>query len=427
MKNFLRFNRKNVATALCAFLCALLVAVSFGLLGGTKGRIADAQTSGTMSDANTIRLDELTLSDYATRQDGKVFNGAVLDKLYDALTGNYSTTATSHKTIADVKNSLGSSRAYGDSGRQVQLDPYKDAKDLYDLNNNKNIVLDFGGDEWTVTFLTTDANGDLIATLWLTDLYKDETTGNTVFTKMGWATSTTGAGNGGNQTSTYPGDMYSTSQARVETLNAGGMIATGASAAGSHAQSVNNHWAKFTMTNTQLAGSAKANQSLTDYITKPNDVMYQHYENWQYQWHTVSSNSSTYPLHNEALNTWNGTTGTSTAVTSQGWYSNFNYTGNALYDDWGNDYLWLPSLSETGRISYSSIDGAIGLWRTTYSKTANTGQTTHTPANNPNTNWQSVANNTEYAWLRTGDNSGAYAAGCLSGSGSNNYAYPSRV
>ncbi|MDE6001141.1 MAG: hypothetical protein K2G96_02325, partial [Clostridia bacterium] len=215
MKNFLRFNRKNVATALCAFLCALLVAVSFGLLGGTKGRIADAQTSGTMSDANTIRLDELTLSDYATRQDGKVFNGAVLDKLYDALTGNYSTTATSHKTIADVKNSLGSSRAYGDSGRQVQLDPYKDAKDLYDLNNNKNIVLDFGGDEWTVTFLTTDANGDLIATLWLTDLYKDETTGNTVFTKMGWATSTTGAGKGGNQTSTYPGDMYSTSQARV--------------------------------------------------------------------------------------------------------------------------------------------------------------------------------------------------------------------
>ncbi|MDE6597715.1 MAG: hypothetical protein K2K60_03660, partial [Clostridia bacterium] len=423
--------RKAIVTGLGAFLCALLVALSFGLLGSTKGRMADAQTQAAL--ANDIQLGELTLSDYSTRQDGKVFNGVVLDKLYNALlagTGN-----SGQKTIADFNSVLTGDRYYGSVG----LPMYRSAKDLYDANGNKNIVVKFGGYEWTVTFLTRTGEGQasdhIIATLWLTDLLKD-TAGNPIYTSMGWATTSASnnANNGGNQNTPYPGDMYSTSKARVETLNAGGLIASAPGSSGTQvAQNPSHMLAKFTMPSAQ--------GSLTNYIVQPNDVKYQHYENWQQQWAVISGNSGTYPLHNEALDNWNGTPGTSTAVAGS-WYNNFNYTGktagsngytaDTAYDAWGKDYVWLPSLSETGRIAVSGIQGAIGFWETTYSTSQNTGQTTHTASGynngshdgtNPNVNWQNVQDNTNYAWLRTGKDTHAYRAHYLSGSGGAYIAY----
>ncbi|MDE6597562.1 MAG: hypothetical protein K2K60_02875, partial [Clostridia bacterium] len=386
--------------------------------------MADAQTSSQISQ--DLQLGELTLSDYTTRSDGKVFNGVVLDKLYNALlagTGN-----SGQKTIADFNGVLTSTINYG----SVALPMYRDAYDLYQANNNKNIVLKFGGYEWTVTFLTRTGEGStsdhVIATLWLTDLLKTSS-GNPVYTSNGWANSA----NGGNQTTLYPGDLYSTSQARVEALNAGGVVATSGNSANTVQQNPNHQLAKFTM--------PSATGSLTDYIVKPNDVKYQHYENWVQQW-TISNGSGGYPLHNEALNEWNGNTNTATAANGAAWCSNYDYTGKTVangyttdtaYDAWGNDYVWLPSVSETGSvISTSGSIGAIGFWKTTYNVNQNTRQPAHTSngytnGSNDGTNISTniaVAGNTNYAWLRTGFSSIAHYRYYLAGNGSYGVAYP---
>lgn len=349
---------KNVLTAVLAVLCAALLCVGVTLAVGVNG----GKSASAATFTNNVTVGELTNNGYdttdATKKD---FNGKNLSKLFALLIGNTTDSGATYddvykKIYGDGSVTVSTSGAktyaksyvkYGNSSAYIPA--YRSAKQIHDDLANQNIVVNFGGQEWTVTFVTADQNGDLVATLWL----KDRLGGNSWINYTGahgWANTT----NGGNQTSPYPGDMYTTSEVRVKTLNNGGQIATnGSTVGGAVAQDPSHILANFTMDKTTTVGGA----SLTDYLVQPKNLDYQYVESFAYHY-TEAGTSYTYNIHNEALyspthldSNGNAVNGNSTTVYGS-WYSNFNYTagpaqntnsGKTNYSDWGNDYVWLPS------------------------------------------------------------------------------------
>ena len=439
---------KNVLTAVLAVLCAALLCVGVTLAVGVNG----GKSASAATFTNNVTVGELTNNGYdttdATKKD---FNGKNLSKLFALLIGNTTDSGATYddvykKIYGDGSVTVSTSGAktyaksyvkYGNSSAYIPA--YRSAKQIHDDLANQNIVVNFGGQEWTVTFVTADQNGDLVATLWL----KDRLGGSSWINYTGahgWANTT----NGGNQTSPYPGDMYTTSEVRVKTLNNGGQIATnGSTVGGAVAQDPSHILANFTMDKTTTVGGA----SLTDYLVQPKNLDYQYVESFAYHY-TEAGTSYGYNIHNEALyspthldSNGNTVNGNSTTVYGS-WYTNFNYTagpaqntnsGKTNYSDWGNDYVWLPSLSETGCVAYgSSVAACTGIWGTV-SKTGGSIVTTGQCASSGTvtapaiTNWQTVADNTDgYTWLRSGVNAAAYYAQYLSASGAFYGAFPAR-
>ncbi len=256
--------------------------------------------------SGAVDVGDILLEGYADRADGKVFNGESMAALYEKLTG---------KTGAEI----------GDVDALGTLT----AKQIRAKNSNKDIVLTMDGQKWTVTHLTKDTSGNTIATLW-------QATGSTMHTWNPWYDAAT--------TYAYPSDMYSTSFVRADALNSGGngYVATkGATTLTKVAQKADHKYARLTMP------SVKG--SLTNFIVKPSAVAYQETEN-----HAVGGTigNQGWTLPNEAYGTPSGTIK---------WYNNngrnMDYSGKSGYADWKDDYIWLPSLTETG------VDGAVnGIW-----------------------------------------------------------------
>ncbi|MDE6411216.1 MAG: hypothetical protein K2L02_01585, partial [Clostridia bacterium] len=217
------------------------------------------------------------------------------------------------------------------------------------------ITLKFGGFDWTVVYATTNTTagtntkaGDLIVTLWLND---------TLSTASQWNKYTSTAYTGNNY---YPSNMYSTSFIRVSTLNAGGdngEYAAGTGGAATYATSTtarggtngtvslatrkNNQFAKFTLSNNVLGTG-----SLTQFLTMPKNVKYQEKENFVWSYDGIYD---IYLCPNEA---W-GTPDTSLKHTKGNKLGGWNTAGSAVkdkpaYNEWTNDYLWLPSATEMG-------------------------------------------------------------------------------
>ena len=90
-----------------------------------------------------VDVGDILLEGYADRADGKVFDGDAMAALYEKLTG---------KTGAEI----------GDVDALGTLT----AKQIRAKNGNKDIVLAMDGQQWTVTHLTKDNSGNVIATLW---------------------------------------------------------------------------------------------------------------------------------------------------------------------------------------------------------------------------------------------------------------------
>ncbi|MDE7264820.1 MAG: hypothetical protein K2N52_00910, partial [Clostridia bacterium] len=196
----------------------------------------------------------------------------------------------------------------------------------------------------------------------------------------------------------------------------------------SSAERLSNVLAPFTLDNTALASSAYANKSLINYIATPSQLEYTYWLSWPY---ASGSNASTAYLLNEALTspmklptTVGKSTTTFYGAASNGavngyWWNQgvLNYATSTAnhYNDWGADYVWLPSLSETG---YSAADG---LWAT--GKTT-TGQIKF---NNENTSDSATLAgttvSTERVWLRSGDDLDPSNAQILSSSGTDVSAY----
>ncbi len=273
----------------------------------------------------------------------KHFTGENLSKLYAAITGN------ANATIANVDAMLSRSGQITSSDIRA--------------TGGKDIAVKFGDLEWTVTHLTKDTSGNTIATLWLASS-ADTHQWNT------WSAN--------NTTITYPSDVYGTSYIRSHGLNIGNdyVASNGAESLTPSPQSASHEYAKFTMQSVK--------DSLTDFIVKPSAVEYQSNQN-QNVGGTIGG-LDWWTLPNEAYGTPSGTVK---------WYSSGNVNMGTLpsktgYDAWKDDYIWLPSLTETGRNESIS-----GIWAL---------------SNNQRSNSTS-------SWLRSGSYTFASAAYCLVSTG----------
>ncbi len=239
----------------------------------------------------------------------KAFNATNFNKLlsYISSNGTISGVNTNEQTAADIRG-----YTYGDK------DP------------NKSVVVTIGNYKWQVVYLTRTGNttGDRIATLLMVNNDGIATYGN--------SSSYYGPNDFING---YPTGMYGTSHIRAVTLNNGGYYiniyknsdnpnsATTASKSSSH---------KYALYTVESNG-------LTNYLVQPQEVWYQTEAQL-----TGSNNPTNYTLNNESLST----------TINTGWYgSSYTYQGKNYYTEWGDDYLWLPSISEAG-----TADSELGIW-----------------------------------------------------------------
>ncbi len=233
--------------------------------------------------------------------------------------------------------------------------------DFRTANGGNNIVVEFGGLKWNAVYLTTSKTGDVILDLWRSSDglqgYNGLTQKNqATFSSDGW-----GANNDESEgTDKYPANMYSTSLIRVDKLNAGGNIAINKNDVTPHEQDLANQYARFTMKGDEN-GLVNGKLSLTEYIATPAQVSYQEDEFNEATAQQVYYTKYYYP--NEAY-------GTPREGGSWGYgdYSNYSLQDslreeNEKYGAWKNDYLWLPSHSETGDDNRNR-SGEYGIWET---------------------------------------------------------------
>ena len=209
----------------------------------------DKKASAYFVNESPASIGSVTFSDYADKE--TVFDATVLKKLYGKILGR--TTASYQDLAAAIS---GGYKNYGQFG---------------------DIVLEFGGYKWAVTYVTESNNGNIAATLILSE--------NIPLEPYEWNTYNSGSA------ADYPANMYSSSKIRVQTLNAGGddgAFAYNSSGDGSSKYAisyntlttvsrndrVNNRWSAFT-----LSDEVVGKKSLTDYILQPKFIDYQSDEN----------------------------------------------------------------------------------------------------------------------------------------------------
>ncbi len=301
-------NRYRLITGLSAAVVIVAVLLCFCFIPFDNINDAFAFTSSNIT-LGSVDIGNILLDGYEDRTDGKVFNGEIMESLYEKLTGNNNKT-----DISDV-SAVGTLTA----------------ADIRAKNGNKDIVLTMNGQQWTVTHLTKDSSGNTIATLWHA--------GNSALDLWNcWYYNST--------TLKYPCNVYGTSYVRSRGLNIGSdYIATqGATKLTSSPQDEGHEYAKLTMPSVKGA--------LTKFIVKPSAVAYQRMEN---QNTGGSIGNVGYTLANEAYGTPIGTV--KWYVDSSRPVDMCTLSSKTNYAAWKDDYIWLPSLTETG---YSS--SVNGIW-----------------------------------------------------------------
>ena len=297
-----------IALSVLIIVCMLLAsAMSFFMPNNN----AEAIKAENMSSQST-NLGEMLLDDYKNSGNGKAFNVAVFWDLISQISKG-SVNATNQSGLSDLgKTEINSAnfRSY---------------------NDGNDVVVTIGGKQWIATYLSQNGEKEPILTLWLAD---NETT-------MQWHT--VGDANY-NKSGAYPCNMYGTSWMRASILNNGGVYATTYNAASLTpvTQSSKSEWAIYTMTKDQgVTGS------LTEFIEVPDNMSWQH-DQRSYTYVTSSAYVGTYYaaeyLNNDSLDV--GGTG-----------ANGSYLKKTNYSAWGQDKLWLPSVTETG------VSGEEGIWK----------------------------------------------------------------
>ncbi len=337
--------RYRLVTGLFAAIIIFAVLLCFCFIPFDNINDVFAFTSSNIT-LGSVDIGNILLDGYEDRTDGVVFNEDSMSLLYQKLSG------VAGAKIEDV-DALGTLTA----------------KQIRAKNGNKDIVLTMDGQKWTVTHLTKDTSGNTIATLW-------HATGSTTHTWNPWYDSPT--------TYAYPSNMYSTSFVRADALNSGGngyVAKRGATTLTKVAQKADHKYAKLTMP------SVKG--SLTDFIVKPSAVAYQGNQN-----NNVGGTIGNigYTLPNEA---WGTPSGTVNWFTGSG--RNMDYSSKSGYTDWKDDYIWLPSLTETGVNETTN-----GIWALSNNQRSNS----------------------TYSWLRSGYGTDATIAYLLAAEGSSiSYTY----
>ena len=285
----------SAAVVIVAVLLCLCF-VSFDNINDVFGFTTDNIEEG------AVDIGDILLEGYADRSDGKVFDGESMAVLYEKLTG---------KTGAEI----------GDVDAIGTLT----AKQIRAKNGNKDIVLTMDGQQWTVTYLTQDNSGNTIATLW-------QASNATTHEWNRWYVNATNV--------TYPSNVYGTSYIRSHGLNIGSdyIAAQDATSLTKSPQSSTHEYARLTMRDVK--------GSLTSFIVTPANVAYQETENQNIG---GSIGSENYTLPNEAYGTPSGMVR---------WYNSMStMPTKAGYTAWKDDYIWLPSLTETG-----NNETIYGIW-----------------------------------------------------------------
>ncbi len=238
------------------------------------------------------------------------------------------------------------------------LIPANDDYSVFAMNNDAEFVVTLGGLKWTPVFLSTTNEGkdneshDVILTLWLADNQQDA-----------WADRKADEGDyygfldGAlysefaadwyemNPTEAYPAHMYGTSYVRAVTLNNGGAYATSGTQAETVEKSKNSAFATFTM----------PEFGLTQYLVTPEQVA------WQESGQSAKLQFEHYFYFDLPNENW----GSKEKVPDIDFIDDYNYAGKEGNDAWKDDYLWLPSISETG---YSET--LSGIWQTSQAQRA---------------------------------------------------------
>ncbi|MDE6211278.1 MAG: hypothetical protein K2G42_04840, partial [Clostridia bacterium] len=326
--------RKKQAGIFSILVLALLVCLTLSsVFSGLNSDRADASV---ISSKVTLSGD-LLLNGYKTRTDGNVFNGDVLQELYNKLVG---------KTGATFNDVISASKRAKSGTSSAQMHGGLDSKDIRDLNSGKNIVVSLGGKNWTVTSLTTDDSStpNVVLTLWLAE---------SSFTSKYNLWSDT------NLSQSYPSIMYSSSYIRARLLNGvtsdGSAVKYVASAGASTltTYSKDSTYPFGIYTTKPTSSSNRSNGGIADFIVLPQNIPYQKTESLYYS----KANNWT-ALANEALNT----------LPSSIWENSNMYAiqSKSGYNSWGKDYIWLPSWIEMGwptaNINSNNFSGHVGLW-----------------------------------------------------------------
>ncbi len=232
------------------------------------------------------------------------------------------------------------------------------------MSNNAEIIVTFAGLKWTPVYLSTTNEGkdnephDVILTLWLTDA--SQLSGETyadgkTFDENGNSTWSSGFSSSDNTRVPYPSAMYGTSYMSAVVLNNGGGYITseGATELTQAQQNASSVFAKFTMKDFGLA----------QYLVTPEHVLWQK-EGQSTQTFIGGEDAISYNCPNE--NWSNDVPDDGFYVDENGDATKYNYAHKTGNDAWKDDYLWLPSLSETGYTNKYN-----GIWCTSENQRKN--------------------------------------------------------
>lgn len=321
----------------------------------------------------------------------KQFNTKYFNLILQKITGE---NTTSVSNLAKLDEMATAENAYNIAG--------SDAENFRNNNNGEDIIVTLGGLTWNVCYLSKDTQGNIILTLWLTSSQQkffegmSATEGEFYGYLDGSLYSDWSANWSGPSTSlSYLSSMYGTSYIRAVTLNNGGEYVTiGGENLLSYTKNKESLFALFTV----------EDLGLTDYIVKPKDVEWQ--ESGQLAKDIINYS---YNLPNE---NWSSDL---EKVPDTGFYdSRFNYAHKGEYNSaWANDYLWLPSMSETG---YNS--GTHGLWQLDVAQRKNGSFSSTSSVGNVGQTSGAAYN---HSWLRSGDYNTANTSNSLTPSGSAYY------
>ncbi|MCI8912498.1 MAG: hypothetical protein HFE31_07405, partial [Clostridia bacterium] len=335
--NIIRTRGKRVSLAVSiVILLVLLSCIFINSLQGDKAKAA------VINNADTIETDLLLDKNYRGSNLGDyVFNLNALNALYNKLLGKENATFDEIDTAANVVKDNYSA----DSVKAIHSG--MNSQDIRDNNNNRNIVVKIDGKEWIVTTLTTADNGHVVLTLMLKDVAYGSKWG-------AWMPN-----NAKDCTAPYPATMYSTSYIRAGLLNGLKQYTPDGSTLTSLSNTERENLYGATGYPFGIYVDNREQGSIYNFIEVPKNIPYQQNENLYDI--NLGINDGWYSAPNEAsLNKIADGKWYSKAVDTS--YQTHQIQDKTNYFDWGNDKLWLPSLSETGLGGRSGIVKNGGLW-----------------------------------------------------------------
>ena len=392
---------KRILTLIFSVLMA--ISTIFGIISLNKPRSAEAKINIPAGDI--IDLGEKGFADRTGREG--------LLNLYKSIVGASKVTSTKLidayeevKTVVDGASS---------NVNSVVTQKAINSRTLYTNAGNKDIVVKFGGLDWIVTYVSETKTGEVIATLWLANSTQTSQWSDGWYTKYQADTMAKQSNIYGSSyirsvtlnnatpytrpVGTSKTDLTSDSQVYLYAGQSGTADFNASTMTNTLQQDESNRFAKFTMEGLK--------DSLTEFIVKPSEV------GWQ---ETLSFRHHNYAVKNYQYNLGNESYGVPSHNNATGYYYNsaiYNNehtpsgTGNKKlqYNDWQNDYIWLPALAETGSNSGTADDYQwYGIW--------NLRQQQRTNGNGTSTGFDAQS-----SWLRSGSSGDAARAYALAASG----------